>query len=90
MYRRLKIHLRKGRTKSKDQIIKIDGESIEGLDLYEASMKIRGEKGSIVRLEIKEAGLVKPLTIEVTRDEVPVLTVFSDVKEDGWQENWLY
>ena len=69
--------------KAKDRIMKIDGESIEGLDLYEASMKIRGEKGSIVRLEIQRTGLVKPFTIEVTRDEVPVLTVFSEMKEEA-------
>ncbi|MBS4200358.1 peptidoglycan-binding protein [Bacillus sp. FJAT-49732] len=67
--------------KAKDQIISIDGQSVEGLDVYEASKKIRGEKGSIVKIEIVRTGLSKPLNVEITRDKVPVLTVFSDLKK---------
>ena len=65
--------------KPKDQILKIDGKSIEGLDLYAATLKIRGKKGTTVKLEIKRDGLREPLTVEVVRDEIPHLTVNSDV-----------
>ncbi|MBS4208365.1 S41 family peptidase [Bacillus sp. FJAT-50079] len=68
--------------KAKDQIIKIDGENVEGLDINEASLKIRGEKGSVVKLEVVRRGLAEPITFSVTRDEVPILTVFSDVKQE--------
>lgn len=67
--------------KPRDQIIKIDDESVEGLDLHQASSKIRGEKGTVVKLEILRSGLSKPMTMEITRDEVPILTVFPELKE---------
>ncbi|MFD1707655.1 S41 family peptidase [Siminovitchia sediminis] len=69
--------------KPKDQILKIDGESVEGLDLYEATSKIRGEEGTVVTLEILRKGATKPFQVEITREEVPIVTVFSDMKKDG-------
>ncbi len=69
--------------KPRDQIITIDGESVEGLDLHEATTKIRGEKGTDVTLEIVRKSTSKPFKVTITRDEVPVLTVFSDVKKNG-------
>ncbi|WP_383150810.1 S41 family peptidase, partial [Streptomyces sp. NPDC056697] len=56
---------------------------IDGLDLYEATLKIRGEKGSTVRLEIERQGLREPLVVEVKRDEIPQITVYGDVKKQG-------
>ena len=67
--------------KPKDQIIKIDGESIVGLDLYEATLKIRGEKGTSVELEIMRDGITEPLTFDVMREEIPYETVHAAVKE---------
>ncbi|MBA4537540.1 peptidoglycan-binding protein [Bacillus aquiflavi] len=69
--------------KPKDQILSIDGESIEGLDLYEATLKIRGEKGTVVKLEILRNGLIEPITVEVVRDEIPYETVFSDIMKEN-------
>ncbi|MFE8696533.1 S41 family peptidase [Cytobacillus sp. FJAT-53684] len=70
--------------KSRDQITKIDGETVEGLDLVEATLKIRGEKGTKVQLEIARQGMTKPLTVDVKRDEIPQITVNSDLKrQDG-------
>lgn len=69
--------------KAKDQIIRIDGDPVDGLDLYEASSKIRGKKGTTVTLDITRTGVSKALTYEIARDEVPILTVFSEVKESG-------
>lgn len=67
--------------KPNDQIIKIDGESIEGLDLYEAVLKIRGEKGTTVTLDVMRPGVNNVMNIEVVRDEIPIETVYSSVKE---------
>ncbi|WP_339161624.1 S41 family peptidase [Siminovitchia sp. FSL W7-1587] len=76
--------------KPRDQIIKINGESIEGLDLYEATNKIRGEKGTVVTLDIIRKGTSKPFQVEITREEVPILTVFSEIKEsDGKKIGYL-
>ena len=67
--------------KPNDQILTIDGNSIEGLDLYDAVLKIRGEKGSTVSLSVMRPGVTEMLTIEVVRDEIPIETVYSSVKE---------
>lgn len=69
--------------KPNDRILSVDGESVEGLDLYEATLKIRGEKGTIVKIEIERNGLSKPLVIDVKRDEIPQITVYGDVKKQG-------
>ncbi|MEW9109674.1 MAG: S41 family peptidase [Cytobacillus gottheilii] len=69
--------------KPDDEILKVDGDSVEGLDLNEATLKIRGEKGTKVKLEIARTGLNKPLQIEVKRDEIPQITVYSEVKKEN-------
>lgn len=67
--------------KPRDVIKRIDGQSAEGLDAYEASMKIRGRKGTVVQLEIIREGISKPLQFGVKREEIPIQTVSSSVKK---------
>nr|WP_102346681.1 S41 family peptidase [Bacillus sp. Marseille-P3661] len=67
--------------KPKDHILSVDGESLEGLDLYEAVLKIRGEKGSVATLEVERSGTADTLKIDVTRDEIPLETVYSSIKD---------
>lgn len=67
--------------KPKDQIVGVDGEDIVGMDLYEAVLKIRGEKGSTVTLEINRPGVEDNLSIDVVRDTIPIETVYSETKE---------
>jgi carboxyl-terminal processing protease len=70
--------------KPNDQILQVDGKSIEGLDLNKATLKIRGKKGTKVQLLIARKGLKDPLAIDVTRDEIPLETVHAKVKkQDG-------
>ncbi|SER81206.1 carboxyl-terminal processing protease [Gracilibacillus ureilyticus] len=70
--------------KPNDQILTVDGESVEGLDLYEAVNKIRGEKGSEVTIEIRRPGVEDLLSIDITRDSIPLQTVYVEEKEtDG-------
>ncbi|WP_226580557.1 S41 family peptidase [Halobacillus litoralis] len=70
--------------KPNDQILKVDGKSVEGLDLYEAVLKIRGEKGTEVTLQIDRPGVTDPLSIDITRDDIPLETVYTDTKKvDG-------
>jgi carboxyl-terminal processing protease len=67
-----------------DQVLKVDGESLEGLNLNEAVAKIRGEKGTEVVLEIHRAGINDPFEVTLVRDEIPVETVYSEkVTIDG-------
>lgn len=67
--------------RTNDQIIRIDDESLDGLDLNEAVEKIRGEKGSTVLLKIERPGTSEPFDIEIVRDEIPIETVFGDIEE---------
>lgn len=63
-----------------DQVLTVDGESLEGLDLNEAVAKIRGEKGSNVVLKIQRPGASDPFEITLVRDTIPIETVYSDMK----------
>lgn len=72
--------------KAQDQIIAVNGENVEGKDLNDVIGQIRGEKGSKVELEIKRTTVDKPLKIEIVRDEVPQITVYSDIKKDGGEK----
>lgn len=67
--------------KANDQIVAIDGKNIDGLDLQQATMKIRGKKGTSVTLDILRTGMQEPLSVVVVRDDIPVETVFSKIKE---------
>lgn len=67
--------------KPNDKILSVDGKSLTGLDLYEAVLKIRGEKGSVATLEVERSGVTGTLKVKVTRDEIPLETVYSSVKE---------
>ncbi|MBB5324281.1 carboxyl-terminal processing protease [Anoxybacillus tepidamans] len=66
--------------KPNDQILKVDGQSLEGLDLYEAVLKIRGKKGTTVRLDILRPGVKDVIKVSVVRDEIPLETVYDSVK----------
>lgn len=64
-----------------DQVLSVDGESLEGLDLTEAVSKIRGEKGSEVVLEIIRPSASDVMEIKLKRDTIPIETVYSKMKK---------
>jgi carboxyl-terminal processing protease len=64
-----------------DKIISVNGESIEGLDLYDAVLKIRGPKGTKAKLEVIRPGLNEPLSVIIIRDDIPIETVYSKTIE---------
>lgn len=68
-----------------DQVLEIDGEDIEGLALYDAVLKIRGEKGTTVTLTIDRPGVSDPIDVDVVRDEIPVETVYGEIIEQDGQ-----
>ncbi|WP_026694404.1 S41 family peptidase [Peribacillus kribbensis] len=67
--------------KPRDQILKVNGESVEGLNLYDTRLKIRGEKGTAVKLEIKREGVANPIKMSIVRKTIPIETVSSELKE---------
>jgi carboxyl-terminal processing protease len=64
-----------------DQVLKVNGESLEGLSLNEAVSKIRGPKGTKAVLEIARPGTRDVLHITVVRDEISLKTVEAEMLE---------
>ncbi len=67
--------------KPNDEIISIDGDSMSGMDLNDAVLKIRGKKGSTVTLKVHRPGMKDQLTFTIKRDEIPLETVFASIKK---------
>lgn len=67
-----------------DQIIKIDGAPTQEMSLMEAVQKMRGPKGTKVKLTIMREGQRKPLEFELTRDIISVQSVRTRYLEKGY------
>ncbi|MGA9173156.1 MAG: S41 family peptidase, partial [Thermoactinomyces sp.] len=65
-----------------DQVIKVNGQSLEGLDINEAVSKIRGPKGTKAVLDIMRPGVHDLLRIQVVRDEIAMETVDAKMLQD--------
>ncbi len=67
-----------------DRIFRIDGKSTQGLSLYDASERMRGEVGKPITLTILHQGETTPLDLKIVRREVHVYTVIGDTRNaDG-------
>lgn len=58
-----------------DKITRIDGLSAYGITNDEVFGKLRGEKGSSVRVTIERPGVEVPLEFEIVRDKIPIFSV---------------
>src|SRR3989344_5203871 len=65
-----------------DLIIKIDDQDSAGLSIDEAVTKIRGKKGTAVKLTIARASLKEPKDFTIVRDEIKIPTVEWELVED--------
>jgi carboxyl-terminal processing protease len=65
-----------------DVIIKVDEESTKEMSLMEAVEKMRGPKGSKVKLTIQREGLEEPQVFELTRDIIKIESVKSKMLDD--------
>ena len=71
-----------------DRILRIDGESTQGLSLSDASERMRGEPGDPVTLSILRQGVSEPIEIEIVRAVIRIDTVLGDTRNvDG---SWNY
>ncbi|WP_409251057.1 S41 family peptidase [Bacillus sp. SCS-153A] len=66
-----------------DKILEVDGESIQGWSVTDAVLKIRGEKGTKVTLTIQRPGADETTEVTITRDEIPLETVYSEMLDNG-------
>jgi carboxyl-terminal processing protease len=69
--------------KSGDIIIEIDGQSTQDVTLLEAVKRIRGPQGSTVKITVLREGAKEPMSFDVTRDIIPILSVKSEVLDSG-------
>lgn len=61
--------------KAGDRIIAIDGLDTTGMLVEEAVLKIRGEKGTTVKLHIVHDGLKQPKEVAIVRDVIQIVSV---------------
>lgn len=67
--------------KAKDIVSKINDETAFDISTTEAVKKIRGQKGTKVKLDVIRDG--KPLTFEITRDQISIPSVKWEVNSDN-------
>ena len=65
-----------------DFILKVNGESTDGKTVSEAAEKIRGPKGTDVKLTITRKGLEKPIDITITRAQIEVPSLERKMLDD--------
>lgn len=66
-----------------DKILAVDDTSIRGMSANEAVLLIRGEKGTKVTLTIERQDNPNHIEMPITRDEIPINTVYSEMLENG-------
>lgn len=67
-----------------DQILKIDGESTQGMTLIEAVERLRGKRGTEVTLTLFRDGEEVPREITVTRGVIRIPSVRAQMVEPGY------
>jgi carboxyl-terminal processing protease len=66
-----------------DQIIAIDGEDMTGIAAEVARLKVLGEAGTNVVLTVVREGVEQPFDVSVTRAEIKIPSVESDMLENN-------
>lgn len=66
-----------------DMILKINDEIAADLSLFEAIMKIRGEKGTTVKLTIIRKERDEPFEVSIVRDSIDIESVTVEKMENG-------
>jgi len=67
-----------------DIILAVDGEPLEGVSVFEAAMRIRGPRGTVVTLTIQRPGQPAPFDVTITRERIEIPTVEGRIiEQDG-------
>ncbi len=69
--------------KAGDQIIKVNGEATSGWSVTQTVNKIRGPKGTIVKLSVFRKGSDKQLEFSIVRDVIVVKSVRTEMTNDN-------
>lgn len=68
--------------KTADKILKIDDTVTAGMAVDEAVRRIRGKKGTTVRLTVYREGIKDPFEVSIVRDTISVPTVEGTLRDD--------
>lgn len=60
---------------ARDVIVEINGEDTKNMNLYEAVSKIRGERGTTVKLKIYRSKIEDFLEVDIVRDTIKIVSV---------------
>lgn len=66
-----------------DYILEVDGKSTTGWSVEQAVDKIRGDKGTEVKLTLFRSGKSQPIHVSITRDEIKIKSVKTEIKTVG-------
>ncbi len=75
---------KKAGLREKDKILKIEGVSTQELGFSESVKKLRGPRGTKVRLTILHEGAKEPVDVTITRDIIRIKSVKWEVLEEGY------
>jgi carboxyl-terminal processing protease len=65
-----------------DILLAVDGESTEGLSPEEVALRIRGPKGTLVRVTVQHQGETTPVELEIVRAEIELPSVSFEMRGD--------
>jgi len=65
--------------KPQDKILEINGNSTEGMSLEEAVLKIQGDPGTQVTIQVLHQGEESPITLVITREEINLPSVYPEI-----------
>lgn len=66
-----------------DLVLKIDGAPTDGMTVSEAAKRIRGERGTTVKLLLGREGAAAPVPKEIVRGPIELATVETKLLDDG-------
>ncbi len=75
--------------KTGDIIIKIDGELTIEMKLWEAVKKMRGKRGTPVKITVMREGVSEPITYNLIRDVIPIKSVRFITLKSGYGYVWI-
>jgi carboxyl-terminal processing protease len=73
-----------------DQIIRINDESAYGITEDDVQKKLRGPKGTTVKVSIQRPGQAEPFDVVITRDEIPIYSVIASFMLDDNETGYIY
>ncbi|HNW58146.1 MAG TPA: S41 family peptidase [bacterium] len=73
-----------------DQIVRIDGTSAYGITEDEVFKKLRGPKGSKVKVVISRTSLAEPFEVEIVRDKIPINSLYSAFMMDDGKTGYIW